>query len=78
MRTMRTMRKLSSLGDTKLAEYDVNTDPKLLEKYERDFNDWKARGGLAADVTDKRNVLIDKFDANADIVLIPRIQGGSR
>jgi len=36
----------------------------------------KAAGWFAADISDKRNVLIREFDPNADILLIPKMQGG--
>jgi hypothetical protein len=34
------------------------------------------QGFFAADVTEGRNVLINKFDPKANILLIPRVRGG--
>jgi hypothetical protein len=39
-------------------------------------NEKIAQGWFAADISDKRNILIDRFDPNADILLLPRVQGG--
>ena len=35
-----------------------------------------AQGWFAADISDKRDVLIREFDPDAEILLIPRVQGG--
>jgi hypothetical protein len=34
------------------------------------------QGWFAADISEKRDVLIREFDPNAEILLIPRVQGG--
>jgi hypothetical protein len=34
------------------------------------------QGFFAADITDGRNILIKKFDPNADTLLIPPVKGG--
>ena len=35
-----------------------------------------ALGWFAADISDKRSTLIDHFDPESEILLIPRVQGG--
>lgn len=75
----RTMRKMSPMGDEPVAEYEVGvTSEAEMKKFESEFKAWVKNGGVAADITDQRDVLIDKFDPKADILLIPRVQGGVR
>ena len=47
-----------------------------LAEIEREFNEKVAQGWFAADISEKRDVLIREFDPNAEILLIPRVQGG--
>lgn len=76
---LRKMRKINHEGDRTLAEYDTETtSPERLAEIEKEFNEYLAHGWFAADITDKRDVIIKRFDPNADILLIPRIQGGIR
>ncbi len=64
-------------GDKTLAEWDTGTvSPQQLGEIEREFNEKIAQGWFAADISDKRDVLIREFDPNAEILLIPRVQGG--
>lgn len=73
----RIMRKLSSEGDTPLAEYEVGvTSPERLAEIEKEFDQMVKDGWNPADITDHRDVIINKFDPDADILMIPRIQGG--
>jgi hypothetical protein len=73
---MRTMRKMSHKGDEKVADYCETTTPERLAELEAEFNKYMEAGWFAADVTDGKSVLIKKFDPAADILLIPRVQGG--
>jgi len=50
--------------------------PHRLAELEKEFNEKMAQGWFAADISDKRDVLIREFDPNAEILLIPRVQGG--
>ena len=70
------MRRMSSCGDSKIADYDPTTSPERLKEIEEEFNRFRENGWFAADITDGRNEFIDKFDPNADILMIPRMQGG--
>jgi len=64
-------------GDKTLAEWDTETiSPQRLTEIEKEFNEKTAQGWFAADISDKRDVLIREFDPNAEILLIPRVQGG--
>jgi hypothetical protein len=64
-------------GDQTLAEWDTETiSPERLDALEAEFNVKMRQGFFAADVTDGRNILIQKFDPKADTLLIPRVQGG--
>ena len=71
------LRMICSGGDKTLAEWDTeNVSPYRLAEIEKEFNEKMAQGWFAADILEKRNVLIREFDPNADILLIPRVQGG--
>lgn len=73
----RQLRRMGVHGDQVLAEWDTQTvDPKRLTEIETEFNDLTKKGYFAADITDGKNELIRKFDPQADIVMIPRMQGG--
>ena len=75
---MRTMRKMSHKGDERVAEYSETTSPERLAEIEAEFNRFMEQGWFAANVTDGKAVLIKKFNPAADILLIPRVQGGCR
>lgn len=74
---LRRLRMICAGGDKTLAEWDTETisDQRLAE-IEKEFNDKMAQGWFAADISEKRDVLIRKFDPEAEILLIPRVQGG--
>ena len=64
-------------GDKTLAEWDSQTiTQEQLDSIEAEFNSKMRQGFLAADVTDGRNILINKFNRSAETLLIPRVQGG--
>jgi hypothetical protein len=74
---LRTMRMLCTDGDKALADWDTdNLTPQRLSEIEIEFNSRIQEGFFAADVTDNRNVLINKFDPSLQILLVPRVQGG--
>lgn len=76
---MRTLRKMSHKGDETVAEWDPKTvSPERLAEIEAEFNQYLARGWFAADITDKRDVIVHKFDPQADILLMPKVCGGRR
>jgi len=71
------LRMICAGGDKVLAEWDTtNVTPQRLAEIEKEFNDKMAQGWFAADISDKRDVLIREFDPKAEILLIPRVQGG--
>ena len=60
-----------------VAEYALGvTSPERLAEIETEFNEMIKKGYFAADITDKKNEFIKNFDPNADILMIPKIQGG--
>ena len=74
---VRTIRMLCAGGDKTLAEWNPETiEAEKLEEIQRAFQQKMKEGFFAADVTDGRNVLTKRFDPNADLLLIPRVQGG--
>ena len=74
---LRKLRMICAGGDKTLAEWDTETvSSQRLAGIEKEFKEKMAEGWFAADITDQRNVLIRKFDPNAEILLIPRVQGG--
>lgn len=73
----RKLRMICSGGDKTLHEWDTETvTPEKLKAIEDEFNEKLKQGFFAADITDKRDVIVTKFDPNAEILLIPRVQGG--
>lgn len=74
MKRMRVLRKMSGAGDEQVAEWNETTSPEELAKIETEFNEAVAKGYFAADLD--KTELIDKFDPNANILLIPRMMGG--
>ena len=70
-------------GDKTLAEWDMETaTPQRLAEIEKEFNEKMGQGWFAADITvadpetGTDGKLIREFDPNAEILLIPRVQGG--
>ena len=64
-------------GDKILAEWDTETaTPECLKEIEKEFDEKVALGWFAADISEKRSTLIDHFDPDSEILLIPRVQGG--
>ncbi len=74
MKRLRVMRKMSGKGDEQVAEWNETATPEDLEKIEKEFNELTSKGFFAADI--EKGELIDKFDPNANILMIPRMQGG--
>lgn len=73
----RSMRMLNAGGDKTLHEWDTETvTAEKLQEIEMEFRYRIVQGFFAADITDKRDVIIKDFDPNADILLMPRVQGG--
>lgn len=68
------LRKMSGHGDETLAEWTETTSPEELKKIEEEFNAQMKKGYFAANIGTE--TLIDKFDPKADIILIPKMQGG--
>ena len=72
-----TMRMLCNEGDKVIAEWNTDSvSPQRLAEIETEFKQKMAEGWFAVDIHDKQNRLIRKFDPNAEILLIPRVQGG--
>ena len=74
---LKKLRMICAGGDKTLVEWDTETvnAPRLAE-IEREFNEKVAQGWFAANISEKRDLLIREFDPNAEILLIPRVQGG--
>ena len=79
----RKLRMICAGGDKTLAEWDTETvSQQRLAQIEKEFNEKVANGWFAADITvgDPKEgtdgKLIRQFDPNAEILLIPRVQGG--
>jgi hypothetical protein len=74
---LRKLRMICAGGDKTLAEWETDTvSAQRLSEIEKEFNEKMAQGWFAADISNKRDVLIRQFDPNAEILLIPRVQGG--
>lgn len=74
---LRKLRMICAGGDKTLAEWETDSvTAQRLSEIEKEFNEKMAQGWFAADISDKRDVLIREFDPNAEILLIPRVQGG--
>jgi hypothetical protein len=74
---LRKLRMVCAGGDETLAEWDTEiVTPERLAEIEKEFTDKIAQGWFAADISEKRDRLIQEFDPNAEILLIPRVQGG--
>ena len=70
----RLMRKMSCAGDEVVAEWNETASPERIAEIEKEFNDLTAKGFWAADM-DKQEI-IHKFDPKANILMMPRVQGG--
>ena len=74
---LRKLRMMCAGGDKTMAEWDTETiTPERLREIEFEFDSKMRQGFFAADITNGRNILIDKFDPNADTLLIPAVKGG--
>ena len=74
---LKSMRMICAGGDKTLAEWNTETvSPERLAEIEKEFNEKMAQGYFAADISDKKDILIREFNPNAEILLIPRVQGG--
>ena len=74
---LKKLRMICAGGDKTLAEWYTETvSEERLAEIEKEFNEMVAHGYFAADISEKKNVLIREFDPNAEILLIPRVQGG--
>ena len=74
---LRKLRMICAGGDKTLAEWETDSvTAQRLSEIEKEFNEKMAQGWFAADISEKRDVLIRQFDPNAEILLIPRVQGG--
>jgi hypothetical protein len=68
---------LCNEGDKEIARWDTDTiSPERLTEIETEFEQKMAEGWFAVNIQDKQNQLIRKFDPDAEILLIPRVQGG--
>ena len=78
MNALRRMVKTTQLGRSEqIAEWDVRTvGQRQLKSLTSTFNRILESGYFAADVHNRRDVLITEFDPRADIVFMPRISGG--
>jgi hypothetical protein len=73
----RKMRMMCAGRDKTIAEWDTETTtPQRLAEIEKEFSGRLSQGWFAADISENRNVSIQKFDQNAEVLLIPRVQGG--
>lgn len=70
----RALRKMSGRGDETVAEWTDTATPAELAKIGAEFNKLTAQGYFAADID--KSELINKFDPNANILMLPHLQGG--
>ncbi len=70
------LRKMSGKGDEVVAEWTETSTPEDLAKIENEFNDCMKAGYFAADISEGKNEIIQKFDPKADILLLPKMMGG--
>lgn len=67
--------RMSCKGDEAVAEWDTETvTPEALAAIEAEFNQLVKDRYFAADLDKKE--LIREFDSEANMILIPRMQGG--
>jgi len=82
MNTTRKLRMICAGGDKTIAEWNDTTSPQRLAEIEKEFNTKMAQGWFAADISldeltrQAKDVIIRNFDPKAEILLIPRVQGG--
>src|SRR5262249_44516389 len=75
----KSIRMICSGGDKMLAEWDTESvTPQQIAQIEKELNDKVKQRWVAADISEKQEGLIEKFDPNAEILMIPRVQGGSQ
>lgn len=67
--------KMSARGDETVAEWNETTTPERLTEIETEFNKLQKQGYFAADLN--KNELIQKFEPQADILMMPKMQGGA-
>lgn len=68
------LRKMSGAGDEMVAEWTETASAEELAKIEAEFKELTGKGYFAANLDTKE--LVKEFDPNADILLIPHMQGG--
>lgn len=69
------IRKMSGKGDQTVCEWDTETTTAdRLAEIEMEFGAMMKRGYIPADLA--TNELIDKFNPQTDILMIPKMQGG--
>jgi hypothetical protein len=74
---LKKLRMICAGGDKVLAEWDTDTvSQQRLAEIEKEFKEKVAQGWFAADISEKRDVLIREFNPDAEILLIPRVHGG--
>ena len=74
--TKHRMTRMSGKGDEVIAEWDTATiSDAELAKIESEFNEKMKSGYFAADLSS--NEIIKNFDSNTDILLLPRMAGGT-
>lgn len=73
--TKHRMTRMSGKGDQVCAEWDTAVDsPERLAEIEAEFKKLQGEGYFAADLG--TNTLIDEFNAETDILMLPRMAGG--
>lgn len=70
----RIMRKMSGKGDECVAEWNETASAEELAKIEKEFNELTKAGYWAADMD--KSEIIQKFDPNANILMMPKMAGG--
>ena len=74
---LRSLCMMCAGGDKTLAEWDTETtSPERLAEIEAEFNEMIAMGWFAADISEHNGTFIHKFNPGAEILLIPKVQGG--
>ena len=68
------LRMISGHGDDTLATWDETTSQERLAEIEKEFNAKVAEGYFGANVDVE--TITNRFDPKANMLLIPRIQGG--
>lgn len=68
------LRKMSGAGDEVVKEWDETATAEELDAIEKEYNACVGKGYFAADLA--TNEMADKFNPNADTLLIPQMIGG--